>query len=172
MKIVDLDLHRFQLHRFFLARQFVRRAAVNFLRGIGRRHLQKTADALRSEPFDFRAIDLRGRVRTERRAIGVVGVRGETEAERGVVAFAASHIKLRKARGAAEQQHQDAGRQRVQRAKMADLPEAHDAADGFHHIMRSPPARLVNDQSAVQRRGLRFSWHGEFVAQASACGGS
>ena len=117
VKIVDFDLHRFQFHRFFLAREFVRRAAVNFLRGIRRRHLRKAADARGGEPLDFSAIDLRSRVRAKRRAIGVVGVRGEAEAERGVVAFAASHVKLREARGAPEQQHQNARRQRIERAR-------------------------------------------------------
>ncbi len=122
--------------------------------------MRKAADARSGESLDFSAIELRSRVRTERRAIGVVGVRGKAEAERGVVALAASHIKLREARGAPEQQHQNARRQRIERAEMADLPKPDDAAHGFDDVVRRPAARLVDDQGAVQRRGLRFSWHG------------
>ncbi len=160
VKIVDFNLHRLQLDRFFLAREFVCRAAMNFFRGIWRRHLRKAADARGGEPLDFNAIDLWSRIRAERRAVGVVGVRGKAEAEGGVVALAAPNIKLCEARGAPEQQHQNARRQRVERAEMADLPETDDAAHRIDHVVRRSAARLVDDQCAVERCGLRFSVHG------------
>ena len=102
----------------------------------------------------------RSGVRAQRRAVGIVGVGGEAEAERRVVALAASRVKLREPRGAAEQQHQHAGRQRIERAQMADLAESEDAAHGVDDVVRRPALRLVDDQGAVERRGLRFSWHG------------
>ena len=65
-------------------------------------------------------------------------------------------IKLREPRGPAEQQHQHAGRERIECAEMADLAKSENAASGVHDVVRRSALRLVNDQGAVERRGLRF----------------
>jgi hypothetical protein len=42
---------------------------------------------------------------------------------------------------------------------MADLPEAHETAHRFDHIVRGFPARLVDDQDSINRSRLLMPWH-------------
>src|ERR1035438_8185737 len=42
---------------------------------------------------------------------------------------------------------------------MSDLPESYQVAHSVHHIVRCPPLRLVDDQSAVKWRRLGLAWH-------------
>ncbi len=133
---------------------------MNLFRGIGRRHLWKESDARRCQAFDFGAVEHGSGIRSKRRAVRIIGVGREAKPDRRGVAFAASRVKLREPRGAAQKQYEHAGRQGIERAEMADLAESKNAASGIHDVMRRSASRLVNDQGAVQRRGLRFSWHG------------
>jgi hypothetical protein len=92
-------------------------------------------------------------------AFRVVGVGGKAETETGGVAFAAAGVELDETRGAAKQEDKNAGGKWIERAKMADLAESGEVADGVHDVVRSFALRLVDDQSAVEGGGLWFAGH-------------
>jgi len=57
----------------------------------------------------------------------------------------------------AEKKDEDAGSQRIERAKVADLAETQETASGFDDIVRGLSSRFVNDESAVDGRWLGSS---------------
>jgi hypothetical protein len=86
-------------------------------------------------------------------------VGGKAETETGGVAFAAAGVELDETRGASKQEDKNAGGKWIERAKMADLAESGEVADGVHDVVRSFALRLVDDQSAVEGGGLWFAGH-------------
>ena len=129
----------------------MRGMALYFFSGKCGRHLQEAARKPRCQPLKLRPVERRRHIRAERGAVGVVGIGGEAEPESRIVALAAAGIKLRETRGSAEEQYENAGRQRIERAEMADLAEAEQAAHGVDSIVRGSSARLVQHQRAVNR---------------------
>src|SRR5580700_4463943 len=139
----------------------MRRAALDFLGGKRRRRLLELAGEAGGQPLEVFFIQLRVGVRAERRAVRVVGIGGKPEAEGALITLAAAGVKLSETRGPSEEQNQNAGSERVQRAQMADLPKAEDAADGFDHVMRGASARLIDDESPIVWRRTWFASHGK-----------
>src|SRR5581483_2692610 len=95
----------------------------------------------------------------DRRAVRIVAIGGEAEAEARGVALAAARIELHEARGAAKQKNENAGGKGIERAKMADLAETGEVAHRVHDVVGSLAFRLVNDQSAVEGSGLGLARH-------------
>src|SRR6185436_9443976 len=93
------------------------------------------------------------RLRADRRAFGVTRGRRLAESDNGFVPFLVLTEELRKARRAAEQQHEDAGGHRIERAGMsyARLPKA--AARDGDDVVRGQARRLVDDEAAFRRAG-------------------
>src|SRR4029077_1937636 len=151
---------RLQLHWLLLAGKFMRGAAVNFLRGKSRRHLQEFSGESGREPLEVAFIQLRTGIRAEGSAIGVIGVRGKAETDGAVVAFSASRIKLRKACGAPEEQDQNPSCQGIKRPQVTDLAKAEDPAGRFDHVVRSESAGFVDDKSAIIGSRTRLAGHG------------
>jgi hypothetical protein len=77
--------------------------------------------------------------------------RGSADAQRdfGLVLFFCARQKLRQARRPAEHQRQDAGGQRIERARMAHLFAPGGAARHGHNIMRCRPLGLVDNEHPV-----------------------
>ena len=133
---------------------------MNFFGGEGRGHLGEKANAFVGEFFESGFVEDRRIVRTLRLAFGVVSVGGKAETEAGGIAFAAAGIKLDEASGAAEEQNEDTGGERIERTEMADLAESGEVADGVHNVVRSFALRLVDDEGAVEGSGLWFAGQG------------
>jgi hypothetical protein len=138
----------------------MRRAAGNFLRGVRRRSLEKVACEFGDKRIHFLPRKLRRLVGTRGLAVGVVRVCGVTEAHGARIALPAAGIKARESRGPAEQQHQDARSQGVERAQVADLPESQQPANHFDCIVRGSAPGFLDDEGAVNRRRLGLAWHG------------
>jgi hypothetical protein len=51
---------------------------------------------------------------------------------------------------------------------MADLAESEDAAHGIDDVVRRPAPRLIDDQGAVERRGLSFLGMSDGLTSLSA----
>jgi hypothetical protein len=90
-------------------------------------------------------------------AFGVTRGRRLAEGDNGFVPLLVLTEELRKARRAAQQQHEDAGRHRVERTGMSDarLPKA-PASDG-DDVVRRQARRLVDDEAAFRRAGSGLS---------------
>ena len=108
--------------------------------------------------YRFR-IKRRRRILAGRIAIGVVRIRRESEAHRAGVSLSPPAVKAREPRRPPERQHQNAGRERIERAQMADLPKSDEPAHGLDHVVRGFPARLVDDKNSVNGRRFWGSWH-------------
>src|SRR5487761_252134 len=158
-KFINVHLDGFQRDRFFFARELVRGAPVNFFRGECRGHLLDAPDESRGIAFERITIQCRRAVRTLRLSVGIVSVGRVAKAHGAVVTLAASRIKPRETRGAAEKQDEDAGRQRIKRAQMADLAKANQAAHRLDDIVRRFAGWLVDDERAIDVRRLNISWH-------------
>src|SRR2546427_673450 len=162
--LVNLDFDGFQLHSLFLARQLIRRTPFHFFRGKGRRHLLEPPDAFFGKLFEDRRIQSRRSVRTLRFSIGIVRIRRKAKPKARLITLAASRIELHQPRGAAQQQHQNSGRQRIERAQMSDLPEARQMPHGIDNVVGRLTFRLVYDKRSVDRRRLWLSWHKSVVS--------
>jgi len=92
-------------------------------------------------------------------AIRIVGIGGKAKTKSSGVAFATARIELNQPRGAAEQNHQNACGQRIERAKVANLTKAGQVADGIHDVVRCFALWLVNDKGSIKRSGLWFPAH-------------
>ena len=98
-------------------------------------------------------------------AIRVVGIGRETEPHGAGVALAAAGVKARETSGAAEREHQHAGRQRIERAEMADLAKSDQPAHGFDDVVRRLAARLIDHEDSVDGRRLGCSGIRRFCVQ-------
>ena len=156
----EFDFDGLEFDGLIFASEFVGGAAVNFFGGESGRHLLEDASAVAGKFFKERAIERSGRrIGALRLAFGIVSVGGEAKTEAGGVAFAAARIKLDEASGFAEEENEDTGGERIERAEMADLTEAGEVADCVNNVVRSFALGLVDDESAVEGSGLWFAGH-------------
>src|SRR6266403_5121795 len=156
---VNLNFDSLQLDNLFFARQLVRRAPFYFFRGKRRRHLFESPSTLRGKFFKHRSIQRRPSVWPLCLAIGIVGIRREAESKPRLVPLAASRVELHQPRGPAQQQHENARRQRIKRAQVSDLPEARQMAHRINDVVRRFSLRFIDDERAVVGRRLWLSWH-------------
>ena len=83
-------------------------------------------------------------------ALGVAGGRREAEAGDGLVLLRQPHQEALHARGATDQDQQQAGRERVQRARVPDLRALRQPApDPRHDVVRRDPRGLVDEEDSV-----------------------
>src|SRR5579885_2116620 len=155
----EFDVHGFQLDDLFLAGQFVSGPAVNFFGGKCGRHLLEASNTLGGKALEHAGIESGAGVRALRFAIRVVRVGGEAEAEAGGVALSPAGIEARQPGRAPEEQNQNACREGIKRAQMADLAETGKMPDGIDYVVRRLAPGLVDDQSAIEGRGLRLARH-------------
>src|ERR1700726_1662393 len=132
---------------------------MNFFRGKVRRSLFDLSNESRSIVCEFFRIQRRRGIRAGGLAICVIGVGGKSKTHSAGVSFAPPAVEPRKTRGAPQRKHQHARCQRVQRSEVPDAAKAYQAADCFHHIVRSLSARLIHNQDSVKRQRLYFSRH-------------
>src|SRR5580704_18081470 len=130
---------------------------MDLLRGKGWRSLLSFTEELLRERRDLFGIQRGCGIRTERFAIGVIGVGGKPETDGAGVTLAAATVKPCQTSGAAQRQDKDAGCKRVERAEMANLPKADEAPNGFDDIVRSFPARFIDHEDSVDWRRLDWS---------------
>src|SRR6266481_4088097 len=141
----NLHRHRFQLYNLILARQFIRRPPVDFLGGKNRRHLLKSPRGFRRQPLQRFALQHRRRIRSRGLPFRVKRIGAIAEAETCCVALSASGIKPHEARGLAEQKNQDARREWIEGAQMADLPESRKVPHRVDDVVGSLPLGFVDD---------------------------
>ena len=84
-------------------------------------------------------------------SLRIGGIGREPQADDGVVGLVACGQECRESRRLAEDEQQDAGRHRIERAGVADPFLAQHAAHARHHVVRRRALRLVNDEQAVHR---------------------
>ena len=85
-------------------------------------------------------------------ALAVAGGRGPAQARDRLVALGQRHQEALDARRAAHEHEQQPGRERVQRARVADLDAlAEPAPDPRDDVVRGDPRRLVEDDDPVVR---------------------
>src|SRR5215467_645414 len=126
------------------------------------RHLRKNAQAVAGHFFQGGSVERRSQIGSLCLAFPVVGVGRETKAETGGVALSPARVELHQPRSFAQQQDQHASGKRIERAEMADLPEAGQVAHSVHDIVRGFSLRLVDDKRAVKRGRLWFARHSGF----------
>ena len=121
--------------------------------------MREAADAFGGKTFQRRGVKSWRGVGTLCLAIRIVGIGGKAKTKSSGVAFATARIKLNQPRGTAEQNHQNACGQRIERAEMSDLAESGHVADSIHDVVRCFALRLVNDKGSIKRSGLWFPAH-------------
>ncbi len=130
-------------------RQLVEAPAADVLRREGRRHLVEGAHEAGEGRGERRRRRVRGNGRAQRLARQVVGRGGEAEPHGRHVLLLAPGQEAGEARGAADADRQDAGRERVERARVPDPPGPERAAHAVDDVVRGRARRLVHDQDAV-----------------------
>ena len=118
LKFFDFNFDRLQHHFLFLARKFVRGHALNLFGRERRRHLLNHSPELSSHVshslwLEAYRLNLCGGF-----AFGVVGVGGESEADRAFVGLLRRRIKLRQTSQAPGDQRQDTGGKRIERPRV------------------------------------------------------
>ena len=82
----------------------------------------------------------------------IPGVADNAETEPRLIAFIVRREVLGRLDRPAHQHGEHAGRQRVERAGVPDLPDIVQTADAVDHIVRRPARRFVDDDNAAVKR--------------------
>lgn len=133
---------------------------MNFLRRKHRWHLLETANSVIRQLLKLITSQNRSNIRALRLPIAVVCVRSKTEPEAGGVALTAPCVELHQACGATKQQDEYARSEWIERAEVSHLAKASEMAHCVHDIVGRFAWRLVYDERAIERRGLRLTRHG------------
>ena len=120
------------------------------LRGVRGRHLLDLAGERRGSPRRSRRASAARRLARDR-AVAVVGVRLGAEADRRLVDLGLAVDVRQQPRRAAEQQHEQPGRERIERAGVPDASLAERAAATLTTSCEVTPAGLSTSSSAVNR---------------------
>ena len=163
------------------ASRYARRAA-DLLRGERRRHLPVRADEVGQRLTQLRLADRRrwplrrqhdqlAVVAAHHPLFGVVGRRRPAQPDAGDVFLLVDGQELREPRRPADHQRQHAGRQRIERAGVADPRDADRPPHPRHDVVRRGSGGFVDDQDAVHGRSA-VGWSAgrccDRVAPASA----
>ena len=152
---LDLDRRRRASGRLPPPRQLVEPPTVDLPRGERGRNLVEAAH----EPGERRPQRLVRQLDparlAERLPRQVVGGGREAEPQRRTVRLLARGQEAREPRRAAEAQRQDARREGVERARVADAPRPERAARAVDDVVRRRAGGLVDDEDAVH--GSRYS---------------
>src|SRR5918994_3269830 len=152
------------LHDLAAARLRVRALAADLDRAVGGRALADRAGRQRERLGRHPPL---GQL-----ALGVPGGRRPAQPRDGLVALRQRHQEALHARGAAHEHEQQPRRERVQRARVADLRAGwagQPPADVGDDVVRGDPGRLVDEQHAVGRRAQ--SWRAGSVRRTSTSSG-
>ena len=141
-------------HGSLAPRERVGSCPPNLLRRERRRLLQVAAAKVCERPLDRRPLDPNSGDFPHDAAGHIVGVRGQPEAHVGVVGLEIAGEQPGEPRRTPEQQDEHAGCQRIERARMTDLPLSGGSPDRHHHVVRAQARRLVHDQHSGHARGV------------------
>jgi hypothetical protein len=147
------------------SRQFICWPAVDLFRRKRRWHLLETSYTLGRKFLKLCSVKYWRAVGALRFAVGVVCVGSEAEPEAGGVALAAARIKLNQPCGPPKKQDKNPRRQGIKGPKVPDLTKACQMAYCIDYIVGGFSLRLVDDQSAVERRRLWLARHASPVVQ-------
>ncbi len=135
--------------------EIVRTLAADVLRGECGRHLVERPD----EPADggFERMPRRQRGFAHDGAVGILGVGLRPECDDGVIALRLVVHVAHEPRGAAEEENQESGRERVERPRVPDSFLAEGAPRDGDDVVRGDAGRLVDEQQTFsgRRRILR-----------------
>ena len=148
-ELLNFHLDRLELDFLLLAREFVGRDALNLLSGKRRRHLLDDAAKARGQCFELIGLQgdlLRG---AGGRALGVVGVGGESEADGAFVDFFGVRVELGEAGEVSDYEGKNACGHGVEGTEMSDGTLVEDAADAIDDVVRSEAGGLVENEDAV-----------------------
>src|SRR6202167_355266 len=137
----------------------MRRPPMNLFRGERRRSLLDLAQKSRCVFFQFFRVQRRSGISTQTLAFSVIVVSEKSKSHLEAVSLPASAVKPRQPCGAAQRKNQDSGCQRIKSSEMSNAAETNQAAHSFHHVVRSFPARLVDDKNSVVGQRLKRSGH-------------
>ena len=144
------DRRRGQFDRLVAPRELIRAASADLLRRIGRRHLHLPAFE-RPQDRDERV----ARWRTARAAGLLAGdvqrVGGHAEEDRRLVVLVRCGEKSHEPCRAAACERQHAGRERIERARVADPLLAENPARVGHDVVRRQAFGLVDDEDAIHQ---------------------
>ena len=87
----------------------------------------------------------------QRLAVRVIGVRGKSEANGRVVRFVVSRQNRRQASGLTEDEWQESGRHRIERAGVTDLSLAGHRPQARDNIVRRRTRGFVDEKYAIHR---------------------
>lgn len=131
----DHDVDGLEVDGLVLAGELVGGDAVDFLGGDGGRELGLGTGEAAEQGGDVVGGEVDGLGGGEGFAFGIVGGGGEAEEDGGAVGLAVAGVELGEARGAADDEGEDAGGEGVEGAEMADLASAGEAADAVDGVV-------------------------------------
>src|SRR6185295_7819622 len=127
------------------ARELVASSPANLLGREGRRLLQVRAEERREGLLDrVTRWPVAGRLASDRTALGVAGIGGDTESNHGVVRLVAGLQELRETGCTADDERQDAGRRRIEGSGVADAPLAERTTHARDRLVGRRSSRLVD----------------------------
>ena len=141
---VDPDLAGFAFDDLAFAGEFVERHAVLLDGGNHRRHLSEFAGEGIESLVDFRQGKRGHGFAFEHFALPVLGAGGRPERDGADVFLVLAHQQILDLGGAPDDQHEQAGGHRIERAAVADFLGVQRPAGDGHHVVRRHVGRLVN----------------------------
>ena len=149
LEVVDGDASRLYCDFRPGSRQFVRCDAVNLLRGEdGRKLIDLAVKPVAQRSQFFKGLGQRPRICCGG-AFGIKGVGGEAEADVAGVVLVRLPEELGEPGVLAEQQRQNSGSHRVERAEVADGFLASSAADDSDYIVRGDAGGFVENKKTI-----------------------
>ena len=98
------------------------------------------------------AIGLRGCIRPERGAVGIISVRSEAETDDSLIGLLRRTVKLRQTGEAAGDEWKHAGGKGVERPEVADGSLAKNAAHAVDHVVGGPASGLIEDDDSIHEK--------------------
>ena len=152
---MHVDLARLDLDLLAAARLRVQRFAAALERRIDRRALQDPAGQSRQRGIDRGDVQRRHRPLAQQLAFGIVGIGHLPQPRHRVVGLARTQQAAGDLGRFAEAQRQQAGGQRIEAAGVATLLRAEQVPRPLQRLVGARPARLVEQQDAVELAELR-----------------
>ena len=146
LELADMNFNSFERDRRLPAREPVRARPLHFLGGVGRRHLHERAaerfegaiEVFRLKPEATNWISI-FRLRAEVQPFGIVRRRRDSQPHICDVLLLIAGEELRKARRTPDEQDEHAGRERIERAGVADALLSERASRARDDVVRRRP---------------------------------
>jgi hypothetical protein len=149
VEFLDFDLHGLKNDFLVFAGEFVGGDSVNFLGGKWRRNLFDDAAEAGGKGMDLIWVERDWLECGCGLAFGIVGIRGEAEADCAFVSLFGLGVELGEAGEAADDKGQDAGGHGIEGTEVSDGALAEKAAGAGDDIVRGESGGFVDDENGV-----------------------